>query len=1340
MLLRRMPLRHICSGAAKGEVPEDDIGNTALHFSVSINHLRGIKKLLRYGMLASIRNKAGKTPLHTAMETGKVKASRIILEHSQTLRTPSPNLLDIRDAGGVSPLLAVVAAGRLKLAREVLALCKELRLDVDYDQRDKRGNSLLLYAAKWGWFDELDSWLGQVKAPQVVLNTLNKQGETILGHVLHFMASDLLSKKRGGALVAKLIGQGALAQLPAFQERVPPVNLVAAADDMAVYQLLLNKATLGQSVPAAQQLGVTPGSSKDALGRTPLHWAAAKGSRLVAVDLLDRGLKVYTRDKHSNTPLHLAAMRGQEALVQLLLEKADDKVKALLTPNKSGLSAYHLALKAGPSDKAQSNSLALMETLGELFTTAVIGRNKAVTDTPLMLAIQGHQERVVRAMLQKGLSPNEANVRGELPLARVMASATAITYDQDADIFGQLMAAGADMQGAGGTAHPLLAVCKNPFSKFAEMSVGVLTAHHGGKLDWDKRDDKGYTPLALAAFHDNAWLVRHLIDVVKVDPNDPAQRSSSTAPVVVGTTGSLCCTAPITELGTIEGQTPLMCAAKGASVSAIQLLLNRDADFRAVDSLGRTALQHAMHMDTGASLLAAAALLEAGALPDQGVSGSNGKPWKQCLDLVGESWAHRAVRYGRPDFLHLWASCGGSLQLLASTDDAADDMPGSELTVEEKGDFLDLMPRSVRNVLEEDDEEMVDDYQGEDSEKIGQEEDVEGGSAPGAADGGMEAMVSAAKAVGEGVEAGASSSDDDCAEDEDMATLIASGQVESHYAGPTPNMLLRWRRRGARWCVWDEFWVDRDALPDAELEDDPGWEDKYNCCDEGDMWIDEEDVEDEIWEGINAEQRKAADEARAQREQQRLRDELAGVPSSPAADDEGGGEAAAAAAAAAPIPQSLLDKISSGVAHKLFRRRLPNAVVPDAADLDDGTFATGSPSKWLRRKSGTSLGQPGAAWPHASGQSAEGPAPSVAGTSSPQPGAAGPVAEAREEGDYQMRLEDADDDDVASQDDTSVERQLRAAAAHQQSFASTDKYGRAGPDKSAVDNYDLADLERSRLTKSARNLSIASRKPSANEGRQAGGNKSMRASIRIANGKMMSGVQGEKLWANEPYYQPDNLFNGLPRYMDLTRTAEQPDSIVKQHLDDFAARATSYVVKDDAPLEGAELRARNIQFYHKSMSPVEYPLKIGKWTSFLRLSAKATEKARQRRPCKPGEKPKIRSKNPWFGLAELPSRPELALTSPLVYAVRLGRASCVAALVQLDPVLPNMPDAHGHTPLSYAMFQLAKDRHSKVLQAITDMLLAARPVVGQATVWNLQMLPRMKSELAALEAAAATKA
>ena len=49
-----------------------------------------------------------------------------------------------------------------------------------------------------------------------------------------------------------------------------------------------------------------------------------------------------------------------------------------------------------------------------------------------------------------------------------------------------------------------------------------------------------------------------------------------------------------------------------------------------------------------------------------------------------------------------------------------------------------------------------------------------------------------------------------------------------------------------------------------------------------------------------------------------------------------------------------------------------------------------------------------------------------------------------------------------------------------------------------------------------------------------------------------------------------------------------------------------------------------------------------------------------------------------------PSRPELNLTSPLVYAVRLNRVKCVEALLEMSTSL-NVPDGFGVTPLQYAV-------------------------------------------------------
>ncbi len=56
--------------------------------------------------------------------------------------------------------------------------------------------------------------------------------------------------------------------------------------------------------------------------------------------------QAYALDSQKNTPLHLAAMRGQEALVDLLLERADDKFK--VGTAKCACTIYLLSLPPCP--------------------------------------------------------------------------------------------------------------------------------------------------------------------------------------------------------------------------------------------------------------------------------------------------------------------------------------------------------------------------------------------------------------------------------------------------------------------------------------------------------------------------------------------------------------------------------------------------------------------------------------------------------------------------------------------------------------------------------------------------------------------------------------------------------------------------------------------------------------------------------------------------------------------------------------------------------------------------------------------------------------------------------
>ena len=78
-----------------------------------------------------------------------------------------------------------------------------------------------------------------------------------------------------------------------------------------------------------------------------------------------------------------------------------------------------------------------------------------------------------------------------------------------------------------------------------------------------------------------------------------------------------------------------------------QVLLSRGALVAAVDSRGHTALAYALTLDKRETLECARVLLACGARPL--MPGNNELKWPEgehMLDITGESWVHRAVRYG----------------------------------------------------------------------------------------------------------------------------------------------------------------------------------------------------------------------------------------------------------------------------------------------------------------------------------------------------------------------------------------------------------------------------------------------------------------------------------------------------------------------------------------------------------------------------------------------------------------------------------------------------------------------------------------------------------------------
>jgi ankyrin repeat protein len=87
-------------------------------------------------------------------------------------------------------------------------------------------------------------------------------------------------------------------------------------------------------------------SSKDNIGRMPLHEAALKGFKDVAELLLANKANVNARDKDGWTPLHEAARYGYRDVMELLLDnKADVNAKT-----NDGYTPLHRAVENGPKE------------------------------------------------------------------------------------------------------------------------------------------------------------------------------------------------------------------------------------------------------------------------------------------------------------------------------------------------------------------------------------------------------------------------------------------------------------------------------------------------------------------------------------------------------------------------------------------------------------------------------------------------------------------------------------------------------------------------------------------------------------------------------------------------------------------------------------------------------------------------------------------------------------------------------------------------------------------------------------------------------------------------------
>lgn len=164
-----------------------------------------------------------------------------------------------------------------------------------------------------------------------------------------------------------------------------------------------------------EELRLNPGDIdvKDAMGRTPLAWAAARGETQTVALMLSYGANPNITDVQISGPLSNAAAQGHTACVELLLEAGADPDPPLTIGVKKG-SPLSVASR-------NSNDATLLKRL--LDFGANVNALTAEDKTPLFHVTRNDNASFAILLLEYGADINAMATTGETPLT------TAITYN-----------------------------------------------------------------------------------------------------------------------------------------------------------------------------------------------------------------------------------------------------------------------------------------------------------------------------------------------------------------------------------------------------------------------------------------------------------------------------------------------------------------------------------------------------------------------------------------------------------------------------------------------------------------------------------------------------------------------------------------------------------------------------------------------------------------------------------------------------------------------------------------------------------------------------------------------
>ncbi|XP_071123999.1 uncharacterized protein [Mytilus edulis] len=236
-------------------------------------------------------------------------------------------------------------------------------------------------------------------------------------------------------------------------------------------------------------------NSRDNTGKTPLHLACLKGNVAVAKVLIKFNAEVNQLDINKVTPFMLACSSGHTELIKFLLTK-DVHINAFNSFGSTPL------LEACMKNNVEACSL-LLENKAKVDCFNKNG------DTPLHLACQAGQTKILNLILKYSVDTciNRPNVKGYTPFY------LAISNGQN-EIANTIIKYGADpnYQNENGSTA-LHSACET--NKFE--IVKILLEQY--QVEFNKKDNKGRTPLDVSKIHKHKDISQLLIDREQRDEN-----------------------------------------------------------------------------------------------------------------------------------------------------------------------------------------------------------------------------------------------------------------------------------------------------------------------------------------------------------------------------------------------------------------------------------------------------------------------------------------------------------------------------------------------------------------------------------------------------------------------------------------------------------------------------------------------------------------------------------------------------------------------------------------------------------------------------------------------------